>query len=49
MSSKSVNYTSSPLLTSKAPVWRSRLLVVFLACGFCGLAARAAYIQVVNQ
>jgi cell division protein FtsI (penicillin-binding protein 3) len=45
--SRSVLYTSSPLLASRTPVWRSKLVVGAIALGFCGLAARAAYIQVV--
>ena len=44
--SKSVLYTSSPLLASKTPVWRSKLVVAALALAFAGLAARAAYVQV---
>jgi cell division protein FtsI (penicillin-binding protein 3) len=45
--SRSVQYTSSPLLASPTPVWRSKLVVGAIALAFCGLAARAAYIQVV--
>jgi len=44
--SRSVQYTSSPLLASPTPVWRSKFLVGVIALSFCGLAARAAYIQV---
>jgi cell division protein FtsI (penicillin-binding protein 3) len=44
--SKSVLYTSSPLLASKTPVWRSKLIVAGIALAFGGLAARAAYVQV---
>ncbi len=47
--SRSVPYTSSPLLASKTPVWRSKFIVAFLALGFVGLAARAAYVQVWNN
>ncbi len=46
MSSKSVPYTSSPLLASKTPVWRSKFIVAAIALGFMGLAGRAAYVQV---
>ena len=46
MSSKSVLYTSSPLLASKTPVWRSKFIVAMMALAFACLAARAAYIQV---
>jgi cell division protein FtsI (penicillin-binding protein 3) len=44
--SRSITYTSSPLLASRTPVWRSKLVVAAIALGFVGLAARAAYIQV---
>ena len=44
--SKSVLYTSSPLLASKTPVWRSKLIVAGIALAFLGLACRAAYVQV---
>ena len=47
--SKSVRYTSSPLLASKTPVWRSKLIVAGFALAFIGLAGRAAYIQVVGN
>ena len=46
MSSKSVLYTSSPLLASKTPVWRSKLIVALMALALTALAVRAAYIQV---
>ncbi|MFZ4624826.1 MAG: peptidoglycan D,D-transpeptidase FtsI family protein [Rhodoferax sp.] len=45
--SRSIAYTSSPLLASPTPVWRSKLIVAAIALAFAGLAARAAYIQVV--
>jgi cell division protein FtsI (penicillin-binding protein 3) len=44
-----VVYTSSPLLTSRAPVWRSKLVVAAIALAFGLLAARAAYIQVIGN
>lgn len=47
--SRSVMYTSSPLLASKTPVWRSKFVVAAIAIGFVGLAGRAAYIQVINN
>ncbi len=47
--SRSVRYTSSPLLASKTPVWRSKLVVAAIAAGFLGLTARAAYIQVIGN
>jgi cell division protein FtsI (penicillin-binding protein 3) len=45
--SRSIQYTSSPLLASRTPVWRSKLVVGAIALAFLGLAARAAYIQVI--
>ena len=45
--SRGLQYTSSPLLASRTPVWRSKLVVGAIALAFFGLAARAAYIQVV--
>jgi cell division protein FtsI (penicillin-binding protein 3) len=44
--SRSVAYTSSPLLASRTPVWRSKLIVGAIALGFAGLAGRAAWVQV---
>jgi len=49
VSSRSVNYTSSPLLASKTPVWRSKFIVALVALGFVGLAGRAAYVQVIGN
>jgi cell division protein FtsI (penicillin-binding protein 3) len=46
---KSVAYHSSPLLASKTPVWRSKLIVAAIALSFTGLAGRAAYVQVFNN
>ena len=43
--SRSVRYTSSPLLASKTPVWRSKFIVASIALAFVGLATRAAHIQ----
>ena len=47
--SRSVAYTSSPLLASRTPVWRSKFIVAAVAFAFVGLAARAAYIQVLSN
>jgi cell division protein FtsI (penicillin-binding protein 3) len=44
--SRSVAYTSSPLLASKTPVWRSKFIVAAIALGFVALAGRAAWVQV---
>ncbi|SEQ95378.1 peptidoglycan D,D-transpeptidase FtsI family protein [Giesbergeria anulus] len=47
--SRSVLYTSSPLLASKTPAWRSHFIVGMIALGFVGLGARAAYVQVLDN
>ena len=47
--SRSVQLTSSPLLASKTPVWRSKLIVAAMALGFVGLVVRAAYVQVIEN
>jgi cell division protein FtsI (penicillin-binding protein 3) len=47
--SRSVLYTSSPLLASKTPVWRSKFIVAGIALGFMGLGVRAAYVQVFSN
>ena len=44
--SRSVLYAFSPLLASKTPVWRSKLVVAVIALAFIGLAGRAAWVQV---
>jgi cell division protein FtsI (penicillin-binding protein 3) len=44
--SRSINYSASPLLASKTPVWRSKLIVAGLAFAFVVLGVRAAYVQV---
>ena len=43
---RDIRYTSSPLLASKTPVWRSKFIVAMLALAFIGLIARAAHVQV---
>ncbi len=45
---RSVVYSSSPLLASKTPPWRSRFLVALAGLGFVVLAGRAVYVQVVG-
>lgn len=47
MSSRSIPYTSSPLLASRTPVWRSKFIVAAVALAFVGLGSRAVYIQVI--
>jgi cell division protein FtsI (penicillin-binding protein 3) len=49
MSSRSVQYTTSPLLASKTPIWRSQFIVAVIAAGFIGLVARAAFVQVIDN
>lgn len=46
MTRRGIQYTSSPLLASRTPVWRSKFVVGVVALGFTALFARAAYIQV---
>ena len=43
---RDIRYTSSPLLASKTPVWRSKFIVAMLALAFLVLIGRAAYVQV---
>ncbi|MCV2368377.1 peptidoglycan D,D-transpeptidase FtsI family protein [Roseateles oligotrophus] len=45
---RSVSYSTSPLLASKTPVWRSRFLVALVGFAFTGLLARALYVQVIG-
>ncbi len=46
---RSLNYSSSPLLASRTPPWRSKLLVALVGVGFCVLAGRAAYVQIIDS
>ena len=46
---RDIRYTSSPLLASKTPVWRSKFIVAMLALAFIVLFARAAYVQVIGN
>jgi cell division protein FtsI (penicillin-binding protein 3) len=46
---RGVSYSSSPLLASKTPPWRSRFLVALIGLGFIGLIAKAVWLQVVNK
>ena len=46
---RSVSYSTSPLLASKTPPWRSKLLVALVGLAFCGLLGRALYVQVVGS
>ena len=47
--SRSVQLSSSPLLASKTPIWRSKLIVAAIALGFMGLVVRATYVQVIDN
>ena len=49
MIGRSVKYTSSPLLASKTPIWRSQFIVAVIALGFLGLVVRAAFVQVLDN
>ena len=46
-SNRGLNYATSPLLASKTPPWRSRMVVALVGLGFAGLIGRAAYVQIV--
>ena len=43
---RSVNYSTSPLLASPTPPWRSKLLVALVGLGFALLLGRAVYVQI---
>ncbi len=44
---KSVNYSTSPLLATPTPPWRSKLLVGLVGLGFSVLLGRAVYVQII--
>lgn len=46
---RSVMYSTSPLLASKTPPWRSRFLVGLVGLGFVALVGRAGYVQIANN
>ncbi len=46
---RSVNYSSSPLLASKTPPWRSKFLVALVGLSFCLLLGQAANVQLVDS
>ena len=46
---RSVTYSTSPLLASKTPPWRSKFLVAVVGLSFCGLLGRALYVQVIGS
>ena len=45
---RSVSYSTSPLLASKTPPWRSKFLVALVGLAFCVLLGRALYVQVIG-
>ncbi|WKB52107.1 peptidoglycan D,D-transpeptidase FtsI family protein [Eleftheria terrae] len=45
---RTVMYSTSPLLASKTPPWRSKFLVACIGLGFCLLVGRAVYIQIIG-
>jgi cell division protein FtsI (penicillin-binding protein 3) len=45
---RSVMYSTSPLLASKTPPWRSKFLVFAMGAGFALLVGRAVYVQVIG-
>ena len=47
-SARSVNYSTSPLLATPTPPWRSKLLVALVGLGFAVLIGRAVYVQILN-
>jgi cell division protein FtsI (penicillin-binding protein 3) len=47
-SARSVNYSTSPLLATPTPPWRSKLLVAMVGLGFAVLLGRAVYVQILN-
>jgi len=48
-SGRGVTYSTSPLLASKTPPWRSRFLVGLVGLAFAGLLGRAIYVQVLHS
>ena len=48
LTTRGVNYSTSPLLASKTPPWRSRFLVALVGLAFTGLLGRALYVQVID-
>ena len=45
---RSVNYSTSPLLASRTPPWRSKFLVALVGLSFCVLLGRALYVQILD-
>jgi cell division protein FtsI (penicillin-binding protein 3) len=47
--SRGVTYSTSPLLASKTPPWRSKFVVALVGLGSCVLVARAVSIQIIDS
>ncbi|MEO5845065.1 MAG: penicillin-binding protein 2 [Caldimonas sp.] len=45
---RSFNYSTSPLLATPTPPWRSKLLVALVGLGFALLLGRAVYVQIID-
>ena len=45
---RSVSYSTSPLLASPTPPWRSKFLVALVGLGFAVLLGRAVYVQIID-
>jgi cell division protein FtsI (penicillin-binding protein 3) len=48
VSTRSLNYATSPLLASPTPPWRSRFVVGLVALGFTVLLGRAVHLQIIH-
>lgn len=46
---RSVSYSTSPLLASKTPAWRSKFVVALVGLGSCVLIGRAVSIQIIDN
>ncbi len=46
---RSVMYSTSPLLASKTPPWRSKFLVGLVGLSFCLLIGRAVFVQIIGN
>jgi cell division protein FtsI (penicillin-binding protein 3) len=46
---RAVMYSTSPLLASKTPPWRSKFLVGLVGLGFCVLVGRAVFVQMIDN
>ena len=46
---RSVSYSTSPLLASRTPPWRSKFLVALVGLSSCVLLGRAVYVQIIGS